>query len=287
MGIPENGARKYGIPVGFIFIIFEKMSISSDLQELLDKYTLLSIDHEKGKVICTGTGHEMPIKAEAVKSYVAGKKFKKVKEYKELVAELGKHKEFIIPSNKPQCAKLYFCKLTLRHLNRDAEHVRKHVNGKRFQRALKRWEECQEKGIAYTYPGRRPKKDVKEQEGSDEGEEDEEEAEEKMEQKMKTDDDWAKDFYPDEEEDEDGNGESDGEFKDLSNDDDDDFKDLSDEEEPPKQQKKVKGKKKKQKAQNGQENGSSQITSPASAKKRKAPQNDGPSKKKSKKKQTK
>lgn len=40
--------------------------------------------------------------------------------------------------NFPVCfsSNQLFCKLTLRHLNRQPHHVRRHINGKRFKKAL-------------------------------------------------------------------------------------------------------------------------------------------------------
>ncbi|KAL8174625.1 UNVERIFIED_CONTAM: hypothetical protein K2H54_050230 [Gekko kuhli] len=42
-----------------------------------------------------------------------------------------------------------FCKLTLRHFNRTPEQVLHHVRGQRYQKALKRYEECQKAGVEY------------------------------------------------------------------------------------------------------------------------------------------
>ncbi|KAI1232157.1 hypothetical protein IHE44_0007219 [Lamprotornis superbus] len=42
-----------------------------------------------------------------------------------------------------------FCKLTLRHINKLPEHVLRHVQGKRYQKALKMYEECQREGVEY------------------------------------------------------------------------------------------------------------------------------------------
>uniref|UniRef100_A0A8C2T503 Surfeit 2 n=1 Tax=Coturnix japonica TaxID=93934 RepID=A0A8C2T503_COTJA len=42
-----------------------------------------------------------------------------------------------------------FCKLTLRHINKLPEHVLRHVQGKRYQKALKAYEKCQKEGVKY------------------------------------------------------------------------------------------------------------------------------------------
>uniref|UniRef100_G3PWK5 Surfeit 2 n=1 Tax=Gasterosteus aculeatus aculeatus TaxID=481459 RepID=G3PWK5_GASAC len=46
-------------------------------------------------------------------------------------------------------SKQLFCKLTLRHLNRQPHHVLRHVNGKRFKKALCKYEECVKQGIEF------------------------------------------------------------------------------------------------------------------------------------------
>lgn len=42
-----------------------------------------------------------------------------------------------------------FCKLTLRHINKCPEHVLRHTQGRRYQRALRKYEECQEQGVEF------------------------------------------------------------------------------------------------------------------------------------------
>lgn len=42
-----------------------------------------------------------------------------------------------------------FCKLTLRHINKAPEHVLRHTQGRRYQRALQKYEECQRQGVEY------------------------------------------------------------------------------------------------------------------------------------------
>ncbi|KFO82505.1 Surfeit locus protein 2, partial [Cuculus canorus] len=51
-----------------------------------------------------------------------------------------------------------FCKLTLRHINKFPEHVLRHVQGKRYQKALKTYEECQREGVDYVPACLRQKK---------------------------------------------------------------------------------------------------------------------------------
>ncbi|XP_022356145.1 surfeit locus protein 2 isoform X1 [Enhydra lutris kenyoni] len=42
-----------------------------------------------------------------------------------------------------------FCRLTLRHINKSPEHVLRHTRGRRYQRALREYEKCQQQGVEY------------------------------------------------------------------------------------------------------------------------------------------
>ncbi|XP_004714592.2 surfeit locus protein 2, partial [Echinops telfairi] len=59
-------------------------------------------------------------------------------------AELEPH---IVPSTKNPHQ--LFCKLTLRHINKCPEHVLRHTRGRRYQRALHKYTECQQQGLEY------------------------------------------------------------------------------------------------------------------------------------------
>ncbi|KAL7980942.1 hypothetical protein Chor_002096, partial [Crotalus horridus] len=68
-------------------------------------------------------------------------------------------------SSKPWNKNQLFCKLTLRHLNKIPEHVLRHVQGRRYQKALRRYEECQKEGLDYVpacllQRRRRPRQDT-------------------------------------------------------------------------------------------------------------------------------
>jgi len=125
------------------------MELSKELQDLLENIQSLNIDKEKKKVICTLSGHEMPPRVDAVQSYLIGKKYIKLKKNKEFEDEFAKYKEHIMPSDNKRNKHQFFCKLTLRHMNSDPEHIKKHIHGKRFLKALKRWEECQLTGETF------------------------------------------------------------------------------------------------------------------------------------------
>ncbi|KFU90573.1 Surfeit locus protein 2, partial [Chaetura pelagica] len=53
----------------------------------------------------------------------------------------------IVPSTKN--LHQLFCKLTLRHINKHPEHVLRHVRGRRYQKALETYEQCQKEGAQY------------------------------------------------------------------------------------------------------------------------------------------
>ncbi|XP_070108158.1 surfeit locus protein 2 isoform X1 [Equus przewalskii] len=50
---------------------------------------------------------------------------------------------------RPTSPHQLFCKLTLRHINKSPEHVLRHTQGRRYQRALRKYAECQEQGVEY------------------------------------------------------------------------------------------------------------------------------------------
>ncbi|CAG5119635.1 unnamed protein product [Candidula unifasciata] len=117
---------------------------SSEVQRFLDEYSSLKYDKDKQKVTCGLTKHEMPATAAAIESYVKGRKFKNA--FKKDSYNYDQHKPHIVASNKKRHLHELFCSLTLRHIARTPEAVERHVKGKRFRRALARWQSCQETG---------------------------------------------------------------------------------------------------------------------------------------------
>ncbi|ELU05047.1 hypothetical protein CAPTEDRAFT_127562, partial [Capitella teleta] len=94
------------------------------------------------QVKCSLTGHEMPCRVEVVQTYLKGKKYLKASS-KEQCDLLETHKAYLGPSHKNKQEHQLFCKLTCRHINNEPHHIKRHVEGRRFKRALVRWEECQ------------------------------------------------------------------------------------------------------------------------------------------------
>ncbi|KAJ1146457.1 hypothetical protein NDU88_012730 [Pleurodeles waltl] len=101
---------------------------------------------EGNKVRCRLTGHELPCRLPELQIYTSGKKYLRlIKTTKTFdYCEFEPH---VVPSTKNPHQ--LFCKLTLRHINKVPEHVLRHVQGRRYQRALKRYEECQAEGVEY------------------------------------------------------------------------------------------------------------------------------------------
>lgn len=97
------------------------------------------------KVRFTVTGHELPCRLVDLQSFTEGKKYQRLRGAPTFdYSSLEPH---IVPSTKNQ--RQLFCKLTLRHINKVPEHVQRHVQGKRYLRALHRYEECQKQGLEY------------------------------------------------------------------------------------------------------------------------------------------
>ncbi|KAL4218945.1 Surfeit locus protein 2 [Mactra antiquata] len=128
--------------------------MASELEKLLRIHPSLSHDSANNKVKCSLSGHEMPCRVEAIKSYVNGKKYLKLKARDDKNFE--QYKPHLIPSTKKYHENQLFCVLTMTHVNKTPDHVKRHVNGRKYKRRLKIWEECQRTGKEYRPPkGRR------------------------------------------------------------------------------------------------------------------------------------
>lgn len=100
---------------------------------------------EENKVKCTLNGHEFPCNLAELQKFIQAKKYKTLSAAAEF--NYSQYEPHIVPSTKKP--NQLFCKLTLRHLNRQPHHVLKHVNGKRFKKALAKYEECKKQGIEF------------------------------------------------------------------------------------------------------------------------------------------
>lgn len=117
-----------------------------DLKEFLRQHPSLTLLPEAGKVRCSLTGHELPCRLPELQVYTRGKKYQRLARAHPAFdyAEFEPH---IVPSTKNPHQ--LFCKLTLRHINKCPEHVLRHTQGRKYQRALRQYEECQKQGVEY------------------------------------------------------------------------------------------------------------------------------------------
>ncbi|MGH0156693.1 UNVERIFIED_CONTAM: hypothetical protein FKN15_031996 [Acipenser sinensis] len=116
-----------------------------EVQAFLQEYPCLQ-PTAGNKVRCILSGHEIPCRLSELRAYVGGKK------YKCLSAggsnfNYSQYEPHVVASTKEP--NRLFCKLTLRHINRIPQHVLLHVSGKRYQRALKTYEECVRQGVPF------------------------------------------------------------------------------------------------------------------------------------------
>ncbi|XP_026209580.1 surfeit locus protein 2 [Anabas testudineus] len=118
--------------------------LPTDLRAFLLNHPFLQLTDGK-KIKCTLNGHEFPCNLTELQKFTQGKKYEKLSAAAEF--NYSQYEPHIVPSTKQP--KQLFCKLTLRHLNRQPHHVLRHVNGKRFKKALSKYEECVQQGIEF------------------------------------------------------------------------------------------------------------------------------------------
>ncbi|XP_077398972.1 surfeit locus protein 2 [Vanacampus margaritifer] len=118
--------------------------LPADVKAFLVTHPFLELTDSK-KIKCTLNGHEFPCNLEELQNFIKGKKYQKLSSQAEF--NYSQYEPHIVPSSKQP--NQLFCKLTLRHLNRQPHHLLKHVNGKRFKKALGKYEECVKQGIEF------------------------------------------------------------------------------------------------------------------------------------------
>lgn len=118
--------------------------LPADLKDFLLVHPFLQLTEGK-KIKCTLNGHEFPCTLTELRTFTEGKKYGKLSAAAEF--NYSQYEPHLVPSTKQP--KQLFCKLTLRHLNRQPHHVLRHVNGKRFKKALSKYEECVKQGIEF------------------------------------------------------------------------------------------------------------------------------------------
>nr|XP_039270211.1 surfeit locus protein 2-like isoform X1 [Styela clava] len=101
------------------------------------------------RVRCILTGHEVPCKLPAIQQYLNGKKYKRMTKDLHETFKYSDYEPMIATNVKKGHEKHLFCTLTLRHINKTPLHVLRHVQGKKYIRAKKRWDECQKEGTKF------------------------------------------------------------------------------------------------------------------------------------------
>ncbi|XP_026370067.1 surfeit locus protein 2 isoform X1 [Ursus arctos] len=120
--------------------------LAADVCAFLREHPSLRLEPGAHKVKCVLTGHELPCRLPELQLYTRGKKYRRLVRATPAFdyAEFEPH---IVPSTKNPHQ--LFCRLTLRHINKSPEHVLRHTQGRRYQRALREYEKCQKQGVAY------------------------------------------------------------------------------------------------------------------------------------------
>uniref|UniRef100_A0A3P9A331 Surfeit 2 n=1 Tax=Esox lucius TaxID=8010 RepID=A0A3P9A331_ESOLU len=108
-------------------------------------FPVRQIGNWEPQIKCTLNGHDFPCNLTELQNFTKGKKYQKLSSTAEF--NYSQYEPHVVPSSKQP--NHLFCKLTLRHINRLPHHVLRHVNGKRFQKAKKKYEECVQQGVEY------------------------------------------------------------------------------------------------------------------------------------------
>ncbi|XP_026153477.1 surfeit locus protein 2 [Mastacembelus armatus] len=118
--------------------------LPADLRAFLLNHPFLQLTGGK-KIKCTLNDHEFPCNLPELHKFTQGKKYATLSATAQF--NYSQYEPHIVPSTKQP--NQLFCKLTLRHINRQPHHVLTHVNGKRFKKAFSKYEECVRQGIEF------------------------------------------------------------------------------------------------------------------------------------------
>lgn len=118
----------------------------ADVSAFLREHPSLRLEPGTGKVRCALTGHELPCRLPELQVYTSGKKYRRLAGASPAF-DYAAFEPHIVPSTKNP--RQLFCKLTLRHINKAPEHVLRHTQGRRYQKALRKYEECQKQGVEF------------------------------------------------------------------------------------------------------------------------------------------
>ncbi|XP_012520147.1 PREDICTED: surfeit locus protein 2 [Propithecus coquereli] len=118
----------------------------ADVRAFLSQHPSLRLQPGAGKVRCALTGHELPCRLPELQVYTRGKKYQRLVRAS-AAFDYAEFEPHIVPSTKNPHQ--LFCKLTLRHINKSPEHVLRHTQGRRYQRALRKYEDCEQQGLEF------------------------------------------------------------------------------------------------------------------------------------------
>ncbi|XP_012663684.1 surfeit locus protein 2 [Otolemur garnettii] len=137
-----------------------------DVRAFLRQHPSLRLQPGARKVRCSLTGHELPCRLPELQVYTRGKKYQRLIRAS-AAFDYAEFEPHIVPSTKNPHQ--LFCKLTLRHINKSPEHVLRHTQGQRYQKALRKYEECQKQGLEFVpaclLHGRKRREDQRDGEG--------------------------------------------------------------------------------------------------------------------------
>lgn len=118
--------------------------LPEELRSFLQTNPFLQLTDSK-KIKCTLNGHEFPCSLAELQHFTSGKKYKQLSA--DANFDYSQYEPHIVTSTKQP--NHLFCKLTLRHINRVPQHVLRHVNGKKYKKALEKYEECIRQGVEF------------------------------------------------------------------------------------------------------------------------------------------
>eukprot|EP00106_Octopus_bimaculoides_P008860 XP_014776302.1 PREDICTED: surfeit locus protein 2-like isoform X2 [Octopus bimaculoides] len=129
-------------------------TLSAEIQKILSENSHLKYLSDTGKIKCSLSGHEMSCDAKVVNSYLHGKKHKRLKALNDY--DYDKYRQHLVDSTKRFPKNQLLCLLTYKYINNLQSSIQKHINGRKFQKAFKKWEELQKEGKEYIVPKKQP-----------------------------------------------------------------------------------------------------------------------------------
>ncbi|XP_036892747.1 surfeit locus protein 2 isoform X2 [Sturnira hondurensis] len=120
--------------------------LPADVRAFLLEHPSLRLQPAACKVRCALTGHELPCRLPELRVYTSGKKYQRLARASPAF-DYAAFEPHIVPSTKNP--RQLFCKLTLRHINKSPEHVLRHTQGRRYQKALRKYDQCHEQGVEF------------------------------------------------------------------------------------------------------------------------------------------